>query len=161
MMFCETILGRERIRVAPETLGPADITSAARRVTMNANIVFRTETMDSLRRQLGDHGGDLVGELIALYLVQGRDLVVQIEAAGSAPDPVRLRAAAHKLRGSTATLGGDRLAAVCQRIEAAPPAELDVDSALEQVRAEFEQLAAELTRYRSSLSAEPSRTEAG
>ncbi|HEY5846647.1 MAG TPA: Hpt domain-containing protein [Microlunatus sp.] len=128
---------------------------------MSANTVFRTETMDSLRRQLGDYGGVLVGELIALYLVQGRDLVVQIEAAGSVPDLVRLRAAAHKLRGSTATLGGDRLAAVCQQIEAAPPAELDVDGALEQVRREFEQLAAELARYRSSLSGEPSRTEAG
>ena len=128
---------------------------------MSATTVFRTETMDSLRSQLGDHGDDLVGELIALYLVQGRDLVVEIEAAGVAPDPVRLTAAAHKLKGSTATLGGDRLAAVCQRIEALPPAELAVDVAPQQVRREFEQLAAELTRYRLSLSGEPRRTEAG
>ena len=128
---------------------------------MSATTVFRAETMDSLRSQLGDHGGDLVAELIALYLVQGRDLVVEIEAAEAASDPVRLTAAAHKLKGSTATLGGDRLAAVCQRIEARSPAQLTVDAAPQQVRREFEQLAAELTRYRASLSGEPRRTEAG
>ena len=62
-----------------------------------------------------------MADLIALYLVQGRELVGQIEAAGAAPDVIRLRAAAHKLKGSTATIGGDRLAAVCQRIEVVPP----------------------------------------
>ncbi|HEY5784117.1 MAG TPA: Hpt domain-containing protein [Microlunatus sp.] len=128
---------------------------------MGETTVFRAETMDCLLGQLGDHGGDLVGELIALYLIQGRDLVGEIEAADAARDPVRLQAAAHKLKGSTATLGGDRLAAVCQLIEALPPAELDVDGAPQQVRGEFEQLAAELTRYRSSLSGEPKRPGAG
>lgn len=127
---------------------------------MSAAAVFRAETMDSLRDQLGDHGGDLVSELIALFLVQGRGLVDEIEAARATSDPVRLTAAAHKLKGSTATLGGDRLAAVCQRIEALSPAETAVDAAPLQVRHEFEQLVAELSRYRVSLSGEPRRTEA-
>jgi len=128
---------------------------------MSATTVFRAGTLDSLRRQLGDAGGDLVAQLIALYLVQGRELVGQIEAAGAAPDLIGLRAAAHKLKGSTATLGGDRLAAVCQRIEAAPPAELDLDGVAHEVRREFEQLAAELTSYRSSLPAKSGSPEAG
>lgn len=127
---------------------------------MSATAVFRAETMESLRGQLGDHGGRLVSELIALYVVQGRELVTQIEAAVAAPDPERLRAAAHKLRGSTATLGGDRLAAVCQQIEVRPPADLAVDDPPQQVRREFEQLVAELSRYRSALSGEPGRREA-
>lgn len=131
---------------------------------MSATTVFRAETLDSLRRQLGDAGVDLVAELIALYLVQGRDLVGQIEAAGAAPDPIRLRAAAHKLKGSTATLGGDRLAAVCQRIEVAPSADLDADNNLntvtQEVRREFEHLATELARYRSALLAKPTSPEA-
>ena len=127
---------------------------------MSATTVFRAETLDSLRRQLGDAGGDLVAELIALYLVQGRELVGQIEAAGAAPDLIRLRAAAHKLKGSTATIGGDRLAAVCQRIEVVPPAELDLDGVTQEVRREFEQLATELARYRSSLLAKPTSPEA-
>ena len=128
---------------------------------MPTTTVFRTETLDSLRRQLGDAGGDLVAELIALFLVQGRELVGQIDTAGAAPDLLRLRAAAHKLKGSTATLGGDRLAAVCQRIEAAPPGELDLVGVAHEARHEFEQLAAELARYRSSLPAKPGSTEAG
>ena len=127
---------------------------------MHATTVFRAATLDSLRHQLGRSGGDLVAELIALYLVQGRELVDQIEAAGQAPDLIRLRAGAHKLKGSTATLGGDRLAAVCQRIEVAPPADLDVDGVTQEVRRQFEQLAAELAHYRASLLAKPGSPEA-
>ena len=132
----------------------------ARRVTTHATTVFRTETLDSLRRQLGDAGDDLVVGLIALFLVQGRELVDQIETAGAAPDLIRLRAVAHKLKGSTATLGGDRLAAVCQRVEVAPPAELDLVGVTHEVRREFEQLAAELSHYRSSLPPKPGSPEA-
>jgi HPt (histidine-containing phosphotransfer) domain-containing protein len=161
MLFSETILGRERIRVAPEMLEPADVTSAARRMTMSTTTVFRADTIDVLRRQLGDAGGVVVAELIGLYLVQGHELVAEIEAAGATPDPVMLRAAAHKLKGSTATLGGDRLAAVCQRIEAAPPTELDVDGASREARREFELLSAELTHYRASLAGTSGSTEAG
>lgn len=127
---------------------------------MRTTTVFRADTLDSLRHQLGDAGGHVVAELIGMYLVQGQELVAEIEGAGAAPDLIVLRAAVHKLKGSTATLGGDRLAAVCQRIEAAPPAELDVDGATREVRREFELLADELTRYRSSLSATPGSTEA-
>ncbi len=127
---------------------------------MSATTVFRAGTIESLRSQLGDRGGDLVGDLIAMYLVQARDLVGQVEAAGAAPDLSRLRAAAHKLKGSTATLGGDRLAAVCQWIEGTPPAELDVDRATTEVRREFELLAAELAEYRSALVGEPGGSEA-
>ncbi|HEU4544852.1 MAG TPA: Hpt domain-containing protein [Microlunatus sp.] len=127
---------------------------------MSTTSVFRADTIDALRHQLGDAGGDVVAELIGLYLVQGGELVGEIEAAGAAPDPIQLRAAAHKLKGSTATLGGDRLAAVCQRIEVAPPAELDVGGTTVEVRREFELLAGELTRYRSSIPPTPGPTQA-
>jgi HPt (histidine-containing phosphotransfer) domain-containing protein len=142
-------------------LGHADLTSATRRVTMSTTTVFRADTIDSLRRQLGDAGGVVVAELIGLYLVQGHELVADIEAAGDAPDLIMLRAAAHKLKGSTATLGGDRLAAVCQRIEVAAPTELDVDGATREARREFELLAAELNHYRASVAGTPGTTEAG
>jgi HPt (histidine-containing phosphotransfer) domain-containing protein len=127
---------------------------------MSAAIVFRAGTIESLRDQLGDRGGELVGELISMYLVQARDLVGQVEAAGATPDLVLLKAAAHKLKGSTATLGGDRLSAVCQWIEGAPPTELDVDWAIYQVRREFELLATELAEYRSVVLGRRSSSEA-
>jgi HPt (histidine-containing phosphotransfer) domain-containing protein len=89
---------------------------------MSPAAVFQAATVESLCHQLGDSGPGLLGELIGLYLVQAHDLVGQIETAIADDDPPRRRAAAHKLRGSTATLGGDRLADVCLRLEAVAPA---------------------------------------
>jgi PAS domain S-box-containing protein len=160
MMGVETILGREGFCVAPETPEHIDSASGAPPVTTSALTVFRTGTIDSLRRQLSERGGEVLGGLIERYLAQADDLVGQIVAAGAAPDLVLLKAAAHKLKGSTATMGGERLAAVCQRIEEAPPAELDVENATQEVRLEFELLAQELTRYRSTLLQQPSGSEA-
>ena len=132
--------------------------------------VFQTATFESLCRQLGDSGPGLLDELIGLYLVQAQGLVGQIETAIADGDPSRRRAAAHKLRGSTATLGGDRLADVCLRLEVSPAADpLDVtdqsahpteQSAGEtttltatavELRGELEALALVLTDYRRSL----------
>ncbi|HEY5979586.1 MAG TPA: Hpt domain-containing protein [Microlunatus sp.] len=127
---------------------------------MAATMVFQTTTIDSLRSQLGDRGSEFVTGLIDLYLVQARDLVAQMESAGAASDLISLQAVAHKLKGSTATLGGERLAAACQRIETVPFVTLDVDDALREVRGEFEQLAAELVAYRSTLPGKPGSSEA-
>lgn len=132
--------------------------------------MFQTATIESLCRQLGDSGPGLLDELIGLYLVQAQDLVGRIETAIADGDPPRRRAAAHKLRGSTATLGGDRLADVCLRLEASPPGDpLDVTdqtahptepSAGEttmlragavELRGELEALALVLSDYRRSL----------
>ena len=118
---------------------------------MSAKIVFQAKTMETLRHQLGDEGDGLLRDIIQRYLEQSRDLVAQIEAADATGDPKRLRALAHKLKGSTATLGGDRLAAACQRIEDAQPAGCDARSATQEVRQEFEMLAHELAYYRRSL----------
>ncbi len=131
--------------------------------------MFQTATIESLCRQLGDSGPGLLDELIGLYLVQAQDLVRQIETAIADGDPPRRRAAAHKLRGSTATLGGDRLADVCLRLEASPPAdhldatdqsapatepsagETTLPAAAVELRGELEALALVLTDYRRSL----------
>ena len=132
---------------------------------MSPTAVFQAATVESLRRQLGDSGPGLLGELIG-----------QIETAVAYDDPPRRRALAHKLRGSTATLGGDRLADVCLRLETAPdhpdrpdhpgrpdhaeaPARLDRDdrltTATTDLRHEYDRLAAVLSDYRRSLGAGP------
>jgi HPt (histidine-containing phosphotransfer) domain-containing protein len=127
---------------------------------MSATAVLQIATIESLRHQLGDQGGDIVRGLIDLYLVQAAGLVDQISAAGVAADLEQLRASAHKLRGSTATLGGDRLAGVCRQLEDTSPTELDVGRVTEELRRELAQLAAELAGYRSTLAAHSS-AEAG
>jgi HPt (histidine-containing phosphotransfer) domain-containing protein len=125
---------------------------------MSAASVFQAQTMETLRHQLGDDRRGLLREIVGQYLDQSRDLVAQMEAENTAVDPARLRALAHKLRGSTATMGGDRLAAVCHRIEHLPPAELDFRHATQKVRREYAMLADELDRYLSLL-CEPRRVE--
>lgn len=133
---------------------------------MSSTAVFQTATIESLRQQLGDSGPGLLQELIGLYLLQARDLVGQIEDAVAAGDVQGRRSLSHKLRGSTTTLGGDRLAAVCLRLEtvhhdhdhdhdlgrpdpAAPDNELAATTA--ELRGEFQVLAVVLNDYRQSL----------
>ena len=125
---------------------------------MSAATVFQAQTIETLRRQLGDGRRGLLRGIVGLYLEQSRDLVAQIEAENASVDATRLRALAHQLKGSTATMGGHRLAAVCHRIEHLPPSGFDIRSATQEVRQEFEMLAVELDRYLSLLS-EPSRLE--
>ncbi len=129
---------------------------------MTATAVFQTATIDSLRHQLGDSGPGLLGELIGLYLLQAQDLVGQIEDAVTSDDPPRRRSLAHKLRGSTATLGGVRLAAACLRLEtvpdvvrADPDGSAELTAAATELREEFAALAVELGDYRRSLRAAP------
>lgn len=127
---------------------------------MSPTAVFQAATVESLCQQLGDSGPGLLSELIGLYLVQARELVGQIENAVADGDVQSRRSLSHKLRGSTTTLGGDRLGAVCLRLEtmgdepehpggAAP--ENDPAATAAELRGEFEALAVVLDDYRQSL----------
>lgn len=127
---------------------------------MSPTAVFQAATVESLRQQLGDSGPGLLSELIGLYLVQARDLVGRIEDAVADDDNQSRRSLSHKLRGSTTTLGGDRLAAVCLRLETADhgsghpggaAAEDDLAVTTAELREEFEALAVVLDDYRQSL----------
>ena len=116
---------------------------------MSPTAVFQAATVESLREQLGDSGPGLLAELIGLFLIQARDLVNRIEHAIADDAPSR-RSLAHQLRGSTATLGGDRLAAVCLRLETAPDGDEQAVT-MAELRGEFEALAVVLNDYRQAL----------
>ena len=113
---------------------------------MSEMTVFRPEVIEKLRNQLGDKDGVLIHEIIQLYLVQAWDLLAQMEVAARHSDEYQLRGLAHSLKGSTATVGGGRLAAVCDHIEHASSAELASPEVWLDVQREFELLAAELER---------------
>ena len=110
--------------------------------------VWQSDVIKKLRNQLGDEDGALVREIIQLYLVQARDLLAQLRVASRDADEYQIRGLAHSLKGSTATVGGDRLAAVCDRIEHASSAELASPDIWQDAQDEFELLAAELERHR-------------
>jgi HPt (histidine-containing phosphotransfer) domain-containing protein len=111
---------------------------------MSEMTVFQPEVIGKLRDQLGDEDGVLVREIIQLYLVQAWDLLAQMEVAARHSDEYQLRGLAHSLKGSTATVGGDRLAAVCDHIEHASSAELASPEVWLNAQREFELLVAEL-----------------
>lgn len=66
-------------------------------------------------RTIGD--GTAVASLIELFRLHGPADVEEIGAAGSDDDPEAVRMAAHRLRGSAATLGAGRVEAIARRIE--------------------------------------------
>ena len=116
---------------------------------MSRTVVWRREVIATLREHLGDDDGSLVDEIFQLYLVQARDLLAQMEDAATRLDEDLLRALAHSLKGSTATVGGDQLAAVCQRLESEGCSERH--QVLQSARQEFELLADEVAHhYRAS-----------
>jgi HPt (histidine-containing phosphotransfer) domain-containing protein len=110
--------------------------------------VWQSDMIEKLRSQLGDEDGVLVREILQLYLVQARDLLAQLEVASRDADEYQIRGLAHSLKGSTATVGGARLAAVCDRIEHASSAELASPDVWRDAQDEFELLAAELEHHR-------------
>jgi HPt (histidine-containing phosphotransfer) domain-containing protein len=109
--------------------------------------IWQPQTIDKLRSQLGDQDGAMVREIIQLYLVQGWDLLAQLEVAARHADETSVRALAHSLKGNSATVCGSRLVAVCDRIEHATSAELGSAEVWRAAQHEFELLRTELERH--------------
>ena len=108
---------------------------------------WQPEVLEGLRRQLGDEQGAMIAEIAALYLSQGADLLEQMSVAVADPDPSRLPELAHSLKGSTLTVGGARLAALCQAIERGAYPAHQLAAAVQCVREEFRVLAAAISSH--------------
>jgi CheY-like chemotaxis protein len=74
------------------------------------------EVISSLR-ELETESGDLGIELIELFLNELPGRVESLEKAVSGADPNNLLRAAHRLKGSSGTLGARHLAAICAELE--------------------------------------------
>lgn len=111
---------------------------------------WRPEVLSRLGEQLGDDAGVMLGEIVQLYLRQSRETLRQMEAAAVLGEAEQLRSLAHSLKGSTATVGGARLAAVCQDIELGRQQGPDLPDLVSVVSHEFDVLA---TLLEGSLSA--------
>jgi HPt (histidine-containing phosphotransfer) domain-containing protein len=119
---------------------------------MSERKIWQSEVIEKLRNELGDAGGVLVREIIQLYLAQARNLLAQIEVASRQSDEYQLRGLACSLKESTASVGGSRLAAVCDRIEHASSAELRSPGVWQDAQREFRLLELELASYLTELS---------
>ena len=79
--------------------------------------VLDAEVLAELRR-LDSHGGN-IGEVARLFARTADERVGHLQSAVDARDGTTLRQVAHSLRGSSATLGGYRVAELCGALESA------------------------------------------
>lgn len=69
-----------------------------------------------------DHAGDLLKQLVELFVTGGPTRVEAISAAMDAGDYKKMNFEAHSLKSSAANLGARNMAALCQRLESAKDA---------------------------------------
>ena len=108
---------------------------------------WQPEVLEELGHQLGDERGVMIAEIAALYLSQATDLLDKLSVAVGDPDTSQLTELAHALKGSTLTVGGARLAVLCQRVELGAYAEHQLGEAVQSVRDEFGVLAATIASH--------------
>ena len=108
---------------------------------------WQPEVLQELGRQLDDEQGVMIAEIARLYLSQATDLLDKMSAAVRDPDTSQLTELAHALKGSTLTVGGARLAVLCERIELGAYAEDQLGQAVQTVRDEFGVLAAAISSH--------------
>ena len=108
---------------------------------------WQPEVLQELGRQLDDEQGVMIAEIARLYLSQATDLLDKMSAAVRDPDTSQLTELAHALEGSTLTVGGARLAVLCERIEMGVYAEDQLGQAVQSARDEFGVLAAAISSH--------------
>jgi len=99
---------------------PVRIEDLARVVAEQLREPLNRETVGRFRDIVGEQS---FAEVRLEFLRSARELVDALTAADRSDDHAALRRAAHTLKGASASLGADRLEALCRKIEALDPAE--------------------------------------
>lgn len=102
------------------------------------------EALEHLQESLDDVGGDFIRSLTLVFEGQAAELMTEISSAADEGDLSRLQRAAHSLKGSSATLGGTRLAGICEELEHG-------DGPAEAVLLRVAEAQAELQAFQSEL----------
>jgi CheY-like chemotaxis protein len=98
--------------------------------------------------EMGPAGGasDFVIQLIDRYLAEGKSRISALKDALERRDAPGVRLATHSLRGASGTVGANRLAAMCEELEALARA-----STFDGTRALFAAIGEEFTRVQDAL----------
>jgi HPt (histidine-containing phosphotransfer) domain-containing protein len=101
---------------------------------------------DELIAPLRDLGTDDFHELIHLFLGEAASRVARLRAIREQGDAASLAGVAHTLRGTSATFGATRLAALCAQIEEATPGAdpIGLLTLVDDVTLEFDRVRASL-----------------
>ncbi|MBA2696994.1 MAG: Hpt domain-containing protein [Actinobacteria bacterium] len=103
--------------------------------------------LEHLQESLDDPDGDFILSLAQVFEGQAAELMTEISSAADEGDLTRLRQTAHSLKGSSATLGGTRLAGICQELEHWEGPASNVPSKVAELRAELTGFQSELRGF--------------
>ena len=111
----------------PETAAPAPALAPPRAAAQAPGVVVNSETLGHLE-ELGSSVG-FVEKLINIFLADNVALLPRIEQALAARNYAEFRALLHALKGSSASIGTDRLTRLCATLGNLSDAELRLQSA--------------------------------
>jgi len=124
---------------------PREAPSNARRaVSAEAPVVANRETLAHLE-ELGSSSAFLE-KLVSVFLADNAALLARVEKALAARDYAEFRSLLHAMKGSSASIGTDRLTALCARLNGLADTEMRL-----QGRMLFQTLSDELTAARREL----------
>lgn len=116
--------------------------------------VFDPQIFDQLIDAMGDEGRDLVRSIIDVYLAEGVALLARIADAIAQGDSPQLARHAHKLRGSSLSMGANLMAERCTALEdfgLNEPMDGRADALRQQAEAGFGALRVVLLAYRNTV----------
>jgi HPt (histidine-containing phosphotransfer) domain-containing protein len=109
---------------------------------------FDRSVLDHLRASLGDESGAFARRVISIFRRQGHELMDDLERAARDRDQPALVLAAHTLKGSSGSVGGQQLTHLCEQLELWQDGSgADLAPLVGSVRAEIEVLDRELASY--------------
>lgn len=108
---------------------------------------FDRAVLDRLREALGDDAGVFAARLIQTFVRQGGELVLELEQAASDGDVRAVTGLAHKLKGSSGSVGGQRLVVMCDELEHWDRGTVDLVGRVRSLREAVQVLNGELSSY--------------
>ena len=104
-------------------------------------------------RDLDDGEGEVLEELVDLFLTDSPDRIAEMRGASASGDQELLKRAAHTLKGSSRNLGASSLAEICQVIESK-----SMEAQIEEASKLIPQVEAELSKVEVALNAQVQRS---
>ncbi|MBA2560861.1 MAG: Hpt domain-containing protein [Propionibacteriales bacterium] len=105
------------------------------------------QVLEAMREALDDVSGEFVASLVTVFETQAVELMDEMGEAAQLADAQRVGFAAHSLKGSSANMGGNRLADLCTELEHWGGNPDDLPHAVATVRVELAALLAQLRDF--------------
>lgn len=123
------------------------MTASDRAQEMAPTPALDRSVLQELREAMDDVSGEFVASLAEVYETQAVELMTELDEAARDADTHRVGFAAHSLKGSSANVGGNRLAALCGEVEHWDGASQELRARVATIREELSRLLAELTEF--------------